>query len=118
MEQGKHRVMSRWPQYVHYFFPEISISPPKEDICDGYSERFVWSSRCETLLVRKNSAERDPGNTLKPKKVLSIAKKYLLAIPNEYIDYYPSLPDDPENNAKSVEYFTIPDDPNCLWHIF
>ena len=27
MEQGKHRVMSftRWLQYVHYFFPEISI---------------------------------------------------------------------------------------------
>ena len=37
MEQGKHRVMSysRWLQYVHYFFPEISIAPPKEDICDG-----------------------------------------------------------------------------------
>ena len=32
-------------------------------------------------------------------------------MPSEYVDYYPSLPDDPENNAKSVEYFTIPDDP-------
>ena len=62
------------------------------------------------MLVRKNSAERDPGNTLKPKKVLSIAKKYLLAIPNEYIDYYTSLPDDPENNAKPVEYATDDED--------
>ena len=45
MEQGRHRVMSftRWPQYVHYFFPEIYIRPPKEDVYDGYSEIFVWS---------------------------------------------------------------------------
>ena len=37
MEQGNHRVMSscRWLQYVVFPPPEISISPPKEDICDG-----------------------------------------------------------------------------------
>ena len=33
----------------------------------------------------------------------SLAKKYF-TIPTEYIDYYPILPDDPENNAQPVEY--------------
>ena len=47
--------------------------------------------------------ERHAGNTLKPKKVQSLAKKYF-TIPTEYIDYYPILPDDPENNAQPVEY--------------
>ena len=26
---------SRWLQYVHYFFPEITLVRPKEDECDG-----------------------------------------------------------------------------------
>ena len=26
---------SRWLQYVHFFFPEISLVRPNEDECDG-----------------------------------------------------------------------------------
>ena len=47
--------------------------------------------------------ERHPGNTLSEKKVNSIGKKYF-TIPEEFIDYYPILPDDLENEAQPIVY--------------
>ena len=47
--------------------------------------------------------------TRKAKKVPSIAKRYF-TIFSKCIDYCPSLPDDPENNAQPVEYTTVDED--------